>query len=86
MIQRVDIVLANCNSLRGALVDDGTSVEIGTGFSIGKRIYGYTKTILPLPEIVRTKIPVFPHNSGYPIDKDGYLLSDFGNCPNPMLD
>ncbi|EMJ63275.1 hypothetical protein [Leptospira sp. P2653] len=36
MIQRVDIVLANCNSLRGALVDDGTAFQIDYVFSLGR--------------------------------------------------
>ncbi|MDL5245408.1 hypothetical protein QRD38_06265 [Leptospira weilii] len=38
MIQRVDIVLANCNSLRGALVDDGTAFQIDYVFSLGRLI------------------------------------------------
>ncbi|MBW0435479.1 nucleoside 2-deoxyribosyltransferase [Leptospira yasudae] len=87
LIQKADLILANCNPFRGPLVDDGTSFEIGYGFSLGKKIYGYTKTILPLPEIVKRNIPVLPHSSGYAIDKDGYLLNeDFGNCLNLMLE
>lgn len=87
LIQKVDLILANCNPFRGPLVDDGTAFEIGYGFSLGKKIYGYTKEILPLPEIVRKNLEVFSHNSNYAIDKDGYLVNeDFGNCLNLMLE
>ncbi|PJZ55832.1 nucleoside 2-deoxyribosyltransferase [Leptospira barantonii] len=87
LIRKSDIVLANCNPFRGPLVDDGTSFEIGAAFSSGKRIYGYAGSILPLPEIVKKKIPVFPHPSGYEIDGEGFLLNeDFGNCLNLMLE
>ncbi|MGJ4753873.1 nucleoside 2-deoxyribosyltransferase [Leptospira kmetyi] len=87
LIRKSNIVLANCNPFRGPLVDDGTAFEIGFAFSSGKKIYGYTKEILPLPEIVKKKIPVSPHSSGYEIDSDGFLLNeDFGNCLNLMLE
>lgn len=86
LIQRSDIVLANCNSFRGPLVDDGTAFEIGYAYSLGKKIYGYAKSLLPLPENVKRSIFTSPHSSGYEIDKEGYLLNeDFGNSLNLML-
>ncbi|EQA62958.1 hypothetical protein [Leptospira alexanderi] len=39
-----------------------------------------------MTEIVKRNIPVFPYDSGYAIGKDGYLLSDFGNCLNLFLE
>ncbi|WP_016756993.1 nucleoside 2-deoxyribosyltransferase [Leptospira santarosai] len=87
LIQRANFVLANCNPFRGALVDDGTAFEIGYAFSLGKKIYGYTKSIFPLPEIVKKNVGLFPHSTGYAIDKDGYLVNeDFGNSLNLMLE
>ncbi|TGK33741.1 nucleoside 2-deoxyribosyltransferase [Leptospira gomenensis] len=87
LIRTCDLVIANCNPFRGACVDDGTAFEIGYAYSLGKRIYGFARSLVSLPRIVTEKIPVFPHNSGYPIDEDGYLLNeDFGNSLNLMLE
>ncbi|MBM9578862.1 nucleoside 2-deoxyribosyltransferase [Leptospira sp. 201903070] len=86
LIRRADIVLANCNPFRGPLVDDGTSFEIGYAYSLGKKIYGFAKSLPPLPENVKGRIRTFPHSSGYEIDEEGYLLNeDFGNSINLML-
>lgn len=86
LIRKSDIVLANCNPFRGPLVDDGTAFEIGYAFALGKTIYGYGKSLPPLPQIVKRSISTFPHSSGYEMDKDGYLLNeDFGNSINLML-
>ncbi len=68
-------------------MDDGTAFEIGYAFSLGKKIYGYTKIILPLPEIVKKNVGTVPHSTGFAIDKDGYLVNeDFGNSLNLMLE
>jgi nicotinamide mononucleotide transporter len=42
-IKKSDYIVANLDFFRGAVVDDGTAVEIGLGFSKNKKIYGYTK-------------------------------------------
>ncbi|XDD49105.1 nucleoside 2-deoxyribosyltransferase [Leptospira sp. WS92.C1] len=87
LIQKSDIILANCNPFRGALIDDGTAFEIGFAFSLGKKIYGYSGYLLSLPEIVKRNVGTFPHSSGYAIDKDGYLVNeDFGNSLNLMIE
>lgn len=87
LISQCDIVLANCNPFRLAIVDDGTSFEIGYAYAQGKRIYGHIKQKMPLPQIVQSRIATGMHSSGYLIDKDGYLLNeDFGNSINLMLE
>ncbi|TGK54911.1 nucleoside 2-deoxyribosyltransferase [Leptospira kanakyensis] len=87
IIDRSDIVIANCNPFRGACVDDGTSFEIGYAFAKRKRVFGYLNDKRILPEIVKSKIPTKPHISGYVIDSDGYLVNeDFGNSINLMLE
>lgn len=87
LIVQADIILANCNTFRGALVDDGTSFEIGYAHALKKKIYGFIDLKKPLPEIVSSKIPTTLHESGYRIDKEGYLLNeDFGNSINLMLE
>lgn len=87
LIQRSDLVIANCNPFRGACVDDGTAFEIGYAYGKGKRIFGYLNDNRSLPEIVSSKIPTIAHISGYSIDQDGYLVNeDFGNSINLMLE
>ncbi|MDX1960688.1 MAG: nucleoside 2-deoxyribosyltransferase [Leptospiraceae bacterium] len=87
LIQEADIILANCNPFRGAIVDDGTSYEIGHGFALGKKIYGYVNEKMELPKVVEKKIKTFSHQSGFLIDEDGYLVNEnFGNTINLMLE
>ncbi|TGL85248.1 nucleoside 2-deoxyribosyltransferase [Leptospira congkakensis] len=87
LIDRSDIVIANCSPFRGACVDDGTSFEVGYAYAKGKRIFGYLEDKRSLPEIVKSKISTKPHDSGYMIDEDGYLVNeDFGNSINLMLE
>lgn len=87
LIHNCDFILANCNPFRGALVDDGTSFEIGYGAALGKTVYGYLENKGTLPEIVASRIPLKDHPSGYPQDEEGYLVNeDFGNSVNLMLE
>ncbi|MBP9885429.1 MAG: nucleoside 2-deoxyribosyltransferase [Leptospiraceae bacterium] len=87
LIRACDIVVVNCNSFRGALVDDGSSFEVGFAKALGKIIFGYIQARKILPELVQTKVPTSPHSSGYRVDNDGYLLNeDFGNSINLMLE
>ena len=87
LIKKCDAVLANCNVFRGALVDDGTSFEIGFASAMGKVIYGYIDRRIPLPQIVAQNIELRSHPSGYPQDAGGYLVNeDFGNSINLMLE
>jgi nucleoside 2-deoxyribosyltransferase len=87
LIRSCDIILINCNSFRGALVDDGSAFEIGFAKALGKLIFGFIQSKKTLPELVQLKIPTSLHNSGYRVDNDGYLLNeDFGNSINLMLE
>lgn len=87
LIRACDIIAVNCNAFRGALVDDGSSFEIGFAKALGKKIYGFIQTKKTLPELVQLKIPTSSHASGYRVDNDGYLLNeDFGNSINLMLE
>ncbi len=87
LIEKCDYVLANCNFFRTATVDDGTAWEIGYACAIGKKVFGYISKKLPLVDLVRSRIPTSPHESGYLIDSDGYLLNEtFGNSINLMLE
>jgi nucleoside 2-deoxyribosyltransferase len=86
-IDECDIVVANCNSFRGAVIDDGTAFEIGYAKAKNKQVYGYIHKIRPLPQIVLETISTDPHASGFPIDRQGYLVNEiFGNSINLMLE
>ncbi|MCZ8344151.1 MAG: nucleoside 2-deoxyribosyltransferase [Leptospira sp.] len=87
LIDRVDLIIANCNFFRGACIDDGTAFEIGYGFATRKEIWGYRNDLIPLHIKTKEIIPVSPHDSGYLMDSEGYLLNeDFGNSINLMLE
>jgi nucleoside 2-deoxyribosyltransferase len=87
LIESVQFVIANCNAFRGALVDDGTAFEIGYAFGLRKKIFGFLDHISPLLENIADRIETSEHDSGYRMDKQGYLVNeDFGNCINLMLE
>jgi len=86
-IHECDIVVANCNSFRGALIDDGTAYELGFGNALGKPSYGYISTL----DSYNLRIHKFPGTyfsqdvNAY-VDRDGYVLvDDFGTFINLMM-
>jgi len=86
-IRACDIIVANCNAFRGALVDDGTAYELGLGNGLGKPTYGYIDTALPSVQNVLQRYPCTIPPDGVPIDQDGYLvIDDFGTAINLMLE
>lgn len=86
-IRQCDIVVANCNAFRGALVDDGTAYELGLGNALGKPTYGYIETALPETQKIVQRYPCTIQPDGVPIDQDGYLVvDDFGTAVNLMLE
>jgi nucleoside 2-deoxyribosyltransferase len=81
-----DIVVANCNAFRGALIDDGTAYELGFGNALGKPSYGYIDTMIPAVQNIRNRYPCTTGPAGIPIDQDGYLVvDDFGTAINLMM-
>ena len=86
-VRECDIVVANCNAFRGALVDDGTAYELGLGHGLGKPTYGYIETALPAVQNVLERYPCTIRADGVPVDQDGYLvIENFGNAINLMLE
>jgi nucleoside 2-deoxyribosyltransferase len=86
-VRECDIVMANCNAFRGALVDDGTAYELGLGNGLGKPTYGYIETALPAVQNVLQRYPCTIQDDGVPRDRDGYLVvDDFGTAINLMLE
>ena len=85
-IRTCDLVVANCNAFRGALMDDGTAYELGYANALGKPTYGYIDRLLPAHEFAPTKWPFTALPDGRLADADGYLLvDDFGTSINLMM-
>lgn len=72
-IDTCDIIIANLNPFRGKLVDDGTSFEIGYGYSKKKIIFGYTQYC---------NTPLINQYEG---DEEFPIVESMGNCVNSML-
>lgn len=81
-----DIVVANCNSFRGLLIDDGTAYELGFSNALGKPSYGYIKDsrsyrTRAIAEGLNVRLP-----SGNYADRNGYVyVDDFGTLINLMM-
>lgn len=85
-IKDCDVVVANCNAFRGALIDDGTAYELGYGNALGKPSYGYIDELLPALELMRRRCTFTLRPDGHQVDQDGYLfVDDFGTSINLMM-
>ena len=85
-IKACDIVIANCNAFRGALIDDGTAYELGYGNALGKPTYGYIERLLPEQELLQERCVFTTLPDGRKVDQDGFLLvDDFGTSINLMM-
>lgn len=85
-VRECDIVVANCNLFRGALMDDGTAYELGYGNALGKPSYGYINKKIGYVNRVTQNYPWCEIERGVRADKDGYLLlDDFGAEINLMM-
>ena len=71
-IKACDIVIANCNAFRGALIDDGTAYELGYGNALGKPAYGYIERLLPEQELVQERC-IFTDSAGRTKGRSGWL-------------
>ncbi len=85
-IRVCDIVVANCNAFRGALIDDGTAYELGYGNALGKPTYGYIDRLIPAREYTKSRCSFTSLVDGRQVDQDGFLLvDDFGTSINLMM-
>ncbi len=84
-IKRCHVVVANCNLFRGGCMDDGTAYELGYAHALGKSTYGYIDRLMALKERVPLYYPCREHAQGRVIDKDGFLVEDFGGSINLMM-
>ena len=85
-VRECDIVVANCNMFRGALIDDGTAYELGYGNALEKPSYGYINKRIGYVNRVTQNYPWHEIENSVRADKDGYLLlDDFGSEINLMM-
>lgn len=84
-----DITVADCNSFRGACIDDGTAYELGaSNIGFGMPTYGYIEKIAPTFELIPLRYPCKEEQwNGMRVDQDDYVLADiFGTSLNLMLE
>ena len=89
-IHACDIVVANCNQFRGALMDDGTAYDLGFANALEKPSYGYCSTHYSYnKKILNYGLGRVSRSSGkYCVDMDaqGYSIrEDFGTFVNLMM-
>jgi nucleoside 2-deoxyribosyltransferase len=80
------MVVANLNPFRGAEPDSGTVFELGYGFALGKKVWGYVASSESLLERIsrldgQTGISGTPH----PTDAQGLMIENFSLPLNLML-
>ena len=82
-----DITVADCNSFRGACIDDGTAYELGaSNIGFWMPTYGYIDKLLPANEIIQQRFPCPEKWNNMLVDADGYLLvDDFETSINLMM-
>ncbi len=86
LIRKAQMVVANLNPFRGAEPDSGTVFELGYGFALGKKVWGYVASGESLLERV-SRLGGQAGNSGAPLptDAQGLMIENFGLPLNLML-
>ena len=79
LIRECDVIIANVLPFRGACADDGTAWELGCGYALGKKLYGYSEfSNLSLKAITNI---MFDINR----QEEFTEVENFGNTVNLML-
>lgn len=82
-MREADLGIFNLTPFRGVSADPGTVWELGFMAGLGKPVWGYTATAVPL----RARIPAAAVGpDGTWRDGHGWLVEDFGNADNLMID
>ena len=85
-IRGCNILVANCKSFRGALIDDGTAYELGFGNALGKPSYGYIDRRTSYGKNLQDCGEALFLCSPQLTDRDGFLVTeDFGTIINLMM-
>jgi len=84
-VRDCDIVAANLYPFRGAEPDSGTVFELGLGYALGKQIYGYAPGGTMAERVAEFHGPVTTLADGRTVDKNGFLIENFGAPINLMI-
>jgi nucleoside 2-deoxyribosyltransferase len=83
MIEQADAGIFNLTPFRGCSADVGTVFELGMMAGLGKPVFGYSSVAADL----RARVAgAKRHPDGIWRDAHGYLVEDFGNADNLMID
>ena len=86
LIRSADAVAANLNAFRGAEPDSGTCFEVGFALALSKPVVGYVEDLATIPErVARWQGNEVTQRDGEPVDRDGWVVEDFGLPLNLML-
>lgn len=82
-MRAADCGVFNLTPFRGASADVGTVWELGFMAGLGKPVWGYSNTLAPLRERIAGAVQ---GTDGVWRDAAGWLVEDFGNGDNLMID
>jgi nucleoside 2-deoxyribosyltransferase len=86
MMKECHVIVADCNQLRGALMDDGAAYELGYCNALGKPSYGYVEKLGSLSENIVRYFSLEKNETGEYVDGHGYVVGDdFGTTINLMM-
>ena len=86
MMKECDVIVADCNQLRGALMDDGAAYELGYCNALGKPSYGYIEKLGSLSENIIRYFSLKKDEAGEYVDSHGFVVGDdFGTTVNLMM-
>lgn len=87
MLNEADAVVANLTPFRGVSADVGTVFEIGYGFALGKKVYGYSNIGAGFIERVRDAITgeIETGKDKRLYAGDGLAVEDFDRFDNLMI-
>ena len=85
LIRKAQMVVANLNPFRGAEPDSGTVFELGYGFALGKKVWGYVASGESLLKRVSRIDGEADIDSTHPTDAQGLMIENFGLPLNLML-
>ena len=85
MLREADAVIANLNPFRGLEPDSGTAFEVGFAIALGKPVVAYLDDRSALAERLAAVRGPLRRVDGRLLDRDGWMVEDFGLPLNLML-
>ena len=82
MIRQADAGIFNLTPFRGPSADAGTIFELGVMIALEKPVFGYTNTAVPMLK----RIDGAHCTGGIWRDTHGFVIEDFDNADNLMID